>query len=290
MKRYIAGLACVATAVLSAPALASTAHAQAVDPITALKSQFSNGRGVSFVDTTKIQGPQGNAIIAQRKGAFQFGASGVNASDQTAKLRFKESDFEGAFGDGEGDEESRKMIAGLTKPERVIRIKNTTYISGGILGEYLPSDKTWVRVPAGMLGMTGPLSQSVNVAEPATLKALLAHATKRGGVYSGKITFGELSKVSPWFRASMAGASTARTAKRVVTWKLYLGSDQLAERLTTTFSMGSGDEATPMTVDTRYTGWGARITVKAPPAEEVAEMKDLGEEAEEATSIPLLGG
>ncbi|MEV4243898.1 hypothetical protein AB0J63_10860 [Streptosporangium canum] len=286
MKRYIAGLACAATAVLGAPALASTAHAQAADPITALKSQFSSGRGVNFVDTTKVQGSQGNMVLAKRTGAFQFGPSGISASDQTAQLRFKESDFEGIT-EGEEDEEISKFFTGLAKPERVVRIKNTTYVSGGVMGEFMPADKTWVRFPDDMLGFTGTMSQFVNVAEPATLKALLAHATKGAGTYSGKITFGELNKVSPWFRASR-GAPTASTAKTVVSWKLFLGSDRLAKRLVTTYSMGGSDESS-VTVDTRYTGWGSKVTVKAPPADQVADMKELEEGAETATSIPLLG-
>ncbi|ACZ84236.1 hypothetical protein [Streptosporangium roseum] len=286
MKRYIAGLACAATAVLSAPALASTAHAQAADPISALKSQFSSGRGVNFVDTTKTQGPQGNMVLAKRTGALQFGPSGISASDQTAQLRFKASDFEDLT-EGEEDEDFSKFFRGLAKPERVVRIKNTTYVSGGVMGEFMPADKTWVRFPDGLLGFTGAMSQFVNVAEPATLKALLAHATKHGGTYSGKITFGELNKVSPWFRASL-GAPTAKTAKIVVSWKLFLGSDRLAKRLVTTYSTAGSAEST-VTVDTRYTGWGSKVTVKAPPADQVADLKDLEEGAETATSIPLLG-
>ncbi|MFJ2030300.1 hypothetical protein [Streptosporangium sp. NPDC087985] len=290
MKRHIAGLACAATALLSAPALAPAAHAQAADPVTALKSRFGNGRGVNFVDTTKFHSPAGNMVFAQRKGVFQFGTSGISASDQTGKLRIKKSDLD-ALGVGESteDENLSKMFAGLTKPERVIRIKNTSYVSGGVLGEFLPEDKTWVRIPMEMMGTIGPVSQFVNVAEPATLKALLAHATtKRAGLYSGKITFGELQKVSPWFRASMISLATGSAAKTVVGWKLYVGADQLATRLTTTYSM-AGMGKTSMTVDTRYTGWGAKVTVKAPPAGEVAELKDLQEGAETATSIPLFG-
>jgi hypothetical protein len=44
-----------------------------------------------------------------------------------------------------------------------------------------------------------------------------------------------------------------------------------------------------LTVDSRYTGWGSKVTVKAPPADQVAELSELGEGAEDATkSIPLL--
>ncbi|MFD8528195.1 hypothetical protein ACFV0L_12365 [Streptosporangium canum] len=301
MKRYIAGLACAATAVLGAPALASTAHAQAADPITALKSQFSSGRGVNFVDTTKMQGSQGNMVLAKRTGALQFGPSGISASDQTARLRIKESELQALLEDeedgevgkaGEADSEQdksfSKVFAGLAKPERVIRIKNSSYVSGGVLGEFLPVDKTWFHDPSGELGLLGSMSQFVNVAEPATLKALLAHATKRAGVYSGKITFGELAKVSPWFRASLFGPTNARTAKTVAIWRLSLGPDQLPTRLTTTYTELAGSDMST-TVDTRYTGWGSKVTVEAPPAGDVAEPEDLKEGADFATSFRLVG-
>ncbi|WP_406318708.1 hypothetical protein OHA77_14855 [Streptosporangium sp. NBC_01639] len=286
MKRHIAGLACAAAAVLSVSTFASTAHAQAADPVTALKGEFTSGRGVSFVDTTKINTPAGNFVFSQRKGAFQFGASGISASDQTTKLRIKESDLEALSG-----EEASGGLAGLAKPERTIRVKNVSYISGGLFGEFLPAEKTWLRVPGGPIGLTGRLSQLVNVAEPATLKSLLAHATtKRSGLYGGKITFGELYKVSPWFRTSVLVKPSSSEAKTVVSWKLFVGSDRLATRLTTTYSAaGLGAKGTTMTVDSRYTGWGSKVTVKAPPAEEIAELKDLEEGADAATSIPLLG-
>jgi hypothetical protein len=207
LKRYVAGLACVAAATLSAPALASTAHAQAPEPLSALKSQFRSGQGVTFVDTTKVRSPQGSAVIAQRKGVFQFGTSGVRASDHTTKLRLKASDL----GEPTGDPDVDKLLAGLTKPEQTIRVGNTSYVSGGILGEYLPREKSWIRFPVPTLGVFGPGSQLVNVAEPKTLGALLAHATKSPGVYSGKITFAELRKVSPWFRAAMPGNRSPKT-------------------------------------------------------------------------------
>ncbi|WP_440082893.1 hypothetical protein [Streptosporangium sp. LJ11] len=289
LKRYIAGLACAATAMLGVPALASTAHAQAADPISALKKQFENGRGVTYVDTTKGRASYGSAVLAQRKGVLQFGASGINASDQTTKLRIKASDI-AEITENLSEEES-KVLVGLTKPERVIRVKNTSYVSGGIFGQFLPEDKTWLKLP-GVLGNTGRLSQLVNPAEPATLKALLARATvKRPTAYSGKITFGELYKVSPWFRAGVFVAPTAKQSKITVQWKLVLGSDLLARSLTTTYS-GTAVAApgTTISVETRYTGWGSKVTVKAPPADQVAKPGDLDEGVETDAPIPLLGG
>ncbi|GAA2891647.1 hypothetical protein GCM10010517_56020 [Streptosporangium fragile] len=292
MKRHIVGLACAATAVLGATALAPTAHAsaQAADPVTALKKQISNGRGVTFVDTTKVTTSYDSGVFAQRRGSMQPGASGIKASDQTTKLRITASDVK-ALSEGM-DEEDAKLMAGLAKPERVVRIKDVSYISGGIFGQLLPEGKTWLQLPGGSLGNTGRLSQLVNVAEPATLKALLAHAVvKRPTAYAGKITFGELYKVSPWFRAGFLTTPTGKQAKTVVDWKLYLGADGLAKRLTTTYpGTPLGAKDTTLTVDTRYSGWGSEVTVKAPPADQVATQKDLQEDVDPNMPVPLLGG
>ncbi|MEV4375798.1 hypothetical protein [Streptosporangium sp. NPDC049644] len=288
MKRYIAGLACAATAVLSVPALASTAHAQAADPISALKGQFKNGRGVSYVDTTKLSNSYTRMVMAQREGVLQFGASGISASDQTTKLRIKASDIAAVSEDL--SEEDAKVLAGLAKPERVIRIKNTSYVSGGIFGQFLPEDKKWLKMP-GVLGNNGRVTQLVNPAEPATLKALLSHATvKRPTAYAGKITFGELYKVSPWFRAGLFIPPNAKQAKTVVQWKLTLGSDQLARSLSTTYPGSAlGANGMNVTVETRYTGWGSKVTVKAPPADQIAKPNELDKGVDTDAPIPLLG-
>ncbi|MFF4411502.1 hypothetical protein ACFYY8_03175 [Streptosporangium sp. NPDC001559] len=286
MKRYIAGLACAAMAVVSVPALASTAHAKAADPVAALKSKLVSGQGVTFVDKTKIYAKgQKSAIAADRKGVLQFGPSGVVASDQTGKYRIDEAtrkmleEFSDSDENGEEDPFVR-LIRGMAKPERVIHLAKTTYVSGGPLGEFVPEGKSWIRFPHdkigfphGTLGAVGEASQSVNAAEPATLKALLGHATtKRAGFYAGKITWGELAKVSPWFRASQGIGLTTNASKTVMSWKLYVGADQLPRRLTTSYTLGA---KTTTVYDTVYSGWGSIVSIKTPEPETVAELKDL---------------
>ncbi|MFF0307345.1 hypothetical protein ACFYSC_07950 [Streptosporangium sp. NPDC004379] len=287
MKRHIAVLACAATAALGVPAIATTAHAQtarAKDPLAALRSQMGGGRGVSFVDKTKVTSPQGSRVLAQRDGVLGFGASGIAASDQTGKMRIKLSDL-----GIDPDDEDTKGIAGFAKPERVVRVGKASYISGGYFGEFLPEGKTWLRYPAETLGMLGVITQKVNAAEPATLKALLAHATtERPGFYSGKITYGELNKISPWFRASVSGARiTGRYAKIKVSWKLFLGSDRLPQRLVTSEASTADDGRSTMETDTRYTGWGAEVSVKAPAPEDVATAKDLQDGATAEVPTPI---
>ncbi|WP_433372927.1 hypothetical protein [Streptosporangium sp. CA-115845] len=293
MKRYIAGLACAATAVLGAPVLASTAHAQAADPITALKGQLKNGQGVTYVDTMKTQGVPKNTIAGHRKGELQFSTSGISASDHTTELRFEEGalEFSTREEDGDATEEQKKLsklFAGLAEPERVVRVNKKAYLSGGAFGQFLPQDKPWLGYPGDTLGVTGSLGQLVNAAEPSTLKALLANATvKKPAAYAGKITFGELQKVSPWFRASGDGRKlSGEQAKVAINWKLFLNADRLPARLATSYTEFSSGPT--WTVDTRYTNWGSKVTIDAPPADQVATTRELQAGFEADTPIPLL--
>ncbi|MFC4057876.1 hypothetical protein ACFOWE_06200 [Planomonospora corallina] len=279
MKRFIAGLACAALAGMAVPTLASAAHAQApAEPLAALRSKLGTGNGVSFSEKTKVTNRDTRLVLSSRKGVLQFGTSGVVASDHTTKLRIKSDDLDELVVPLQNsyDEDSQavaKMMDGLSKPERTVTVKNVSYVSGGMFGQLLPEGKNWLRVPGGMNGFTGSYGQLINPAEPATLKALLAHAVKRPGGYAGKTTFGELYKVSPWFRASVMEKPTGKAAKTVLTWKLSVGADRLPTRLTSTY----GDKTSSFTVETDYTRWGAKVSVKAPPAEEVAEITEIAE-------------
>ena len=60
-------------------------------------------------------------------------------------------------------------------------------------------------------------------------------------------------------------------------FRLTLGSDQLPQRLVTVYPGSTHVSAAvaedrQVSVETRYTGWGSRVTVKAPPASKVATM------------------
>ncbi|GAA3444166.1 hypothetical protein [Planomonospora venezuelensis] len=268
MKRLIAGLTCAvsATAVLAAPASASAAHVQAPDPLAALKGQLATGRGVAFSDVTKTTSGGKSRVFSRLKGSLGFSRSGIASADMTGRLHVPEKDKEVLPGLGK-----------LDRPERVIWVKNISYVSGGLFGEVLPEGKKWLRTPGMAFGIVGVSSHSVNAAEPATLKALLARATvKHPSAYSGKITFSELYKVSPWFRASFGGKPTAKEAKTVITWKLALGAGRLPARLTAAYRGTEGTtKGSTVTMDTRYTGWGSKVTVKAPPADQVARPDEL---------------
>lgn len=230
---------------------------------------------------------------------MQFDASGIIASDHTTELRFAEnaltldtgdSDFSGGESDREKtreEEQLEKLFAGLAEPERVVRVNKKAYLWGGAFGQFLPKDKPWLGYPGDTLGLTGSQGQFVNVAEPATLKALLARATvKRPAAYAGKITFGELQKVSPWFRATHGVKLSGQQTKITVSWKLFLNADRLPVRLATSYTTFQGGPTS--TVDTSYSGWGSEVAIAAPPADQVATVKELEAGFAADTPIPLL--
>lgn len=261
MKRVIA---CIAVATVTTSVAVAPVQAASADPVTALKSRFATGKGVRFTDVSTLLDFDGNTSFLKRTGSFQFGRAGIVASDTTAKRTGDDS--EAPFG------VSRIM----GRPERTIRIGTTSYYSGGIWAP--PKGKTWIKHPHGMnAGFSGWYSQLVNVAEPATLKALITKGKRTGRTYSGTISFGALEKISPWMRNISPTGLSGDSKAAVLRFRLTLGSDQLPQRLVTVYpgsthvSAAVGEDR-QLSVETRYTGWGSKVTVKAPPASKVENM------------------
>ncbi|MET8046759.1 hypothetical protein ABZU75_04090 [Streptosporangium sp. NPDC005286] len=116
--------------------------------------------------------------------------------------------------------------------------------------------------------------------EPATLKALITKGKRTGRTYSGTISFGALEKVSPWLRNAGPIRLSKEEKAAVLRFTLTLGTNGLPQRLVTVYPQRThggtepGREDRRLSVETRYTGWGSRVTVKAPPASEVAILKE----------------
>ncbi|MET8337236.1 hypothetical protein ABZV14_20375 [Streptosporangium canum] len=295
MRRMIATLTGATAAALIAPALvaaAAPANAQPArasaqtaqaDPVSALKSQFKLHRGVRLAENAKIigEGKKQRAIFNRRGGVLEFGTSGVVASDVTDEFTLPGAD---------------KELKGLFGPSRTITVKGTAYTSGGFYADSMPEGKKWLRAKGGTVDVGNPAQQILNPLEPATLKAALAHtATRRPGgtwdgartvVHSGTIPLGELYKISPTVRALLGGKPSAASAALPVSWKLYLGPDQLVRRAVSSWTQSlRGLTSLDMTYlnDSRYSGWGVKSAIKAPPASQVADFDDLvlGEEQTE---------
>ncbi|GAA4226228.1 hypothetical protein FHR32_004024 [Streptosporangium album] len=294
MRRTIATLTGAAAVALIAPVLvaAGPASAQAApasaraaqsDPVSALKGQFKRHRSVKLSENAKIigEGKNNRAIFSRRNGVLEFGTSGVTASDVTDKFTLPGAE---------------KELKGLFGPSRTITVKGTSYTSGGFYGDALPEGKKWLRTKGDVVTMGNPAQKIIDPLEPATLKATLAHTTARrpGGtwdgvrtvVHSGTITLGELYKVSPTVRSLLAAKPSATSATLPVTWKIYLGSDKLVRRAVSSWTQSlRGLTSLDMTYlnDSRYSGWGAKSAIKAPPASQVADFDELnlGEEQSE---------
>ncbi|MEV0202646.1 hypothetical protein [Nonomuraea sp. NPDC050691] len=284
MKRIVTGLALAAAATLitTAPAHATAAK----DPAAAVKKQYVAGKGVSFTERTTIFQGRQRQVFVRRNGTFQFGASGITASDITGKFNIKASDL------GEdADSEVGKM---MRTPERVITVGNATYLSGSLWASAVPEGKTWYKAPSKYFGgLMGVYGQPLNiVGEPATLKTLLKGAKPAAGGYTGKITVGELRKLSRSARANFILAEAkGKQLKAVISWKLAVDAKGLPTRLTTVLPgkvlSAQAPKDAGFSVETSLTGWGSTVKITAPPADTVAtDLKD-GQEPPTSMTIPL---
>ncbi|MEU6407524.1 hypothetical protein [Microbispora sp. NPDC046933] len=296
MKRALMALACAATAALVAPAVAAPAQAQtstqaqapAADPVAALRKQFVAGHGVRFVSSGSMSVVGVPAITFTSNGGYAFGRSGIVASDATQKTKYS---------DLLKDEENLEDLQGLNDPVRTIVIGKTGYLSGGVYAGLLPEGKTWLRVPGLKPGSSSTLG-FVNPADWQSLKAVLATTKAKGPggnvngakttLYRGSITLGQLMKVNPSLNDGLA-ALGSNPGKTVVSWKLWIGPDQLVRRASTSADLKMKVDKSSFTFTlsdvTTFAGWGKKVTVKAPPASTVANLTDLDGEVPDAPGI-----
>ncbi|GAB2951607.1 hypothetical protein ACFMQL_40195 [Nonomuraea fastidiosa] len=248
MKETIIALA--ACGAVLAPAVPAHA-APAEDPLRALKSKLVAGHGVRFTETTVLSG-DGKITLQKRKGAFQFDKKGIAASDITATSK------------------SRPR-------ERVIGVGTYTYTSGGIYAGKLASGATWYKsrgLPGGGAGFHG---QVINPAEPKTLAALVKKGRLSGRTLTGKITFKDLAKVSRWFDASIPLRMHNDTK---VSYTLTLSASGVVSRVKSSYAATgvfgtNAHEGKTITIDSRFTGWGAKTRIKAPdPGKVTTEAAD----------------
>lgn len=120
--------------------------------------------------------------------------------------------------------------------------------------------------------------QMVNVLEPATLGALLKSTTtvRRGKgetLYSGAVSLGEIYKVSSSLRADYPKGFDYKTV--VLNWRLSTDSKGLVRRLVTS---EKNSDSTDLIFDTRFSDWRPEVTIQAPPANEVANEREVGYE------------
>ncbi|WP_156325733.1 hypothetical protein [Nonomuraea sp. SBT364] len=248
MKALISGVAVASAAAL---ALATPAQAAPKDPVAAVKKQLVAGKGVSFADTTTWLKDDGTEPYLKRKGKLMFGKGTVAATDMASTY----------------PKETLQRGLDSFQNDRTILVGKVAYLSGSYYRKQLPEGKTWLKSDGAAL--SNNWAQPINPAEPATLKKLLAKAERTSNGYQGTITFDQLGKVSPWFNLSVPIWSAGGTE---VTWKLTVGRDGLPKRLVTSYPAGGLVRGWPGTfkIDTAYRGWGAKVSIKAPPAGQVS--------------------
>ncbi|MFD1936808.1 MULTISPECIES: hypothetical protein [Nonomuraea] len=230
------------TALVAGGALVVTAfpaHAAPMDPVLALKAKLTPGHGVRFTEKAVLSDDKEEWEVQSRKGAFQFDKRGVAASDVTITTIDSER-------------------------QRAIGVDKTTYVSGSMLDGRLPEGKTWLKTRGG--GLFGFYGQIINPAEPKTLAALIKGGTPGKSTVTGTITFKELERVSPWFAASTPSSWHDGTK---VSYTLTLTSAGLVSGVRSSYTatgvVGRGDvEGRTITVDSRYTKWGGKVSIKAP--------------------------
>ncbi|MFG1703744.1 hypothetical protein ACFLIM_11160 [Nonomuraea sp. M3C6] len=234
---------------------AAPAHAAPKDPVRALQAQLVTGHGVRFSETTTLADDRGKDPFQRRTGTFQFNKKGIAASDITAKMLNETSEFE----------DSRT-------PERTISVGRTGWSSGGMWKDQLPEGKTWYKIGGMLAGGSGFYGQVINPAEPKTLAGLIKKGKHVRNTYTGKITFKELDKLSPWFGASIPIRWHNETK---VSYTLTVNGAGLVTRVTSSYAAtGVFDtdalEGKTFTIDSRFTGWGRKVSIKAPDPDKVA--------------------
>ncbi|MFI6811555.1 hypothetical protein ACIBG7_04055 [Nonomuraea sp. NPDC050328] len=228
----------ILVAALTLMVSAAPAQAAPPDPVKALKKQAAAGRGVLFTERSfKWAGVDSTW---RGKGRLQYGKSGITGSEVSGTIDFP------------GDRPER---------ERTIRVGGASYHRADSLAPKMPPGKAWLKeTPGRTRWLSANYVSILNAAEPAALAAILAGAERDGRSYRGEIPFARLLKASPWARAT---PHPKFAADAVLSWRLDVTAGGLPYRLTT---YGPGGQRL---TEVRYSGWGAKVSVKAPPKDEV---------------------
>jgi hypothetical protein len=257
MKRILAGLALASSAAFMTAAPAQAAAP--ADPVKALKKQYAAGHGVRVSETSRTTVYGRAAGPTTTTGAFGFDKSGIVSADLRTRAK------------GHG---------ATLNPPRMVTVGKYVYAQGGLFSEELPEGKKWVRYQNDA-GRPTTGAQVIDIFEPKVLKAIVSKAKSfKGGTYRGAITFGDLSKI-------YSQKIDKRLGKVKISYALGVNSKGLVTGVRSEYTMDFGLLGkTTSTVSTRYTGWGAKITIKAPPADQVIDVSELGADTEVPQEIP----
>ncbi|MGW0803440.1 hypothetical protein [Nonomuraea sp. NPDC002799] len=260
----ILGVALAAVSVAVPPAAAAGRG----DPVAALKRQLNGPGGVRIVTSSTARSPSENfGYTFKARAIYEFRDGKVVAIDFTVP--------KSASDDG----------------QRIIEFPDRGYNWQQDPPDYLPIGKSWI-VGNKRRDLYLQCDQMV-LSDPATLRHLLGTTTaKRGGgtydgtrttLYEGTTTIGALYKLNPRLRVNSyldkPTGPHAGYAKLPVRWRLWIGRDLLVRRCQTRYdepvALYDTKNRTFRTADVRLSGWGQAISIKPPPADQVATVDEL---------------
>jgi hypothetical protein len=260
MRRWAAPA--VAALIASVPVATSPAAAQASapDPVRVIKRQFKTDHGVRISETTRFYYGKKSTVSGsgfRTSGTLQFGPSGPVAANFTWW-----------------------SIPRSNGENRVIRVGKNVYDDSAHYSGLVPDGRKWIHFPNNHRGSTGrDLAQDAslqpfNVYDGSLMKAVLKRSMSKpvsgGFLYRGTMTYKELVSRGTFINWTSGKPITGKT-KGKVSWQLWTGRDGLPKRLITADSVGGLVKRS----DTRYTGWGIRVVITAPPADEVIDEDDV---------------
>ncbi|GGM88319.1 hypothetical protein GCM10010106_39430 [Thermopolyspora flexuosa] len=278
MKRFLAVLAATLIApTLVAAATPAAAQAAPRNPVAAVQKQVAKKSGVRINETTRVTVDGKTLLTAKQVGVVRLDPRRKEFYDVTGRIVV--------------DKESVKL--------RILRAGGKEhYLQSPLLKDELPEGKTWVSTTefASLRGLS-----TVDGTNPKVLKVLLAGAKSKvsGGrldgvrtvAYRGTIPVSRLAKVSPNLRDFDTALKGAKGIKPpFIRWKLYVGGrDGLPRRLSTELVLFEDKKVGSVKLldDVRYSGWGTKVKITAPPADQVIDLKELTSGDIEEVLIPF---
>ncbi|MEU8402856.1 hypothetical protein AB0C28_47385 [Nonomuraea sp. NPDC048892] len=266
MKRTVVGAILIAglAQLVATPAQA----APEANPVTALRAALIRGKGVNVVSKTKVDHGRGVYYTLNLDGMVGFGPQGEIASDTSQHLQYSKTAQAGLKKLGMAEDAAMEET-----PLRVISSGYDDYVSSPRFADVLPKGTNWIRYSPTDLPASNPL---LEVLEPTTLEALLAHRTSwRGGVVKGTIKADKLVKVSGPFASRFRGYSWSKPVS-TISYTLRLSTAGLVERVTAKGILHHWKGSVlRVEADTRYSAWGRQVTVALPLKSEVLDQKQL---------------
>jgi hypothetical protein len=262
----VVALLATASTVTAGPAVRADA---VMDPASAIQRQLTPGHGVKIVQRGRFNWRGSWSTHKPVRGVVGFGKGKIVATDRT--------DFN----------LGRHGIRNICIGKRGYQLNAKPDPD-----QPLPPGKSWVtyKWPCQLVLKSG---HHVSLSDPATLRAVLATTARkrpagvydgvRTTLYEGTITFAQLHKVNPGMRIGFRSKPTGTYASWKVSWRLWIGQDQLVRRA---WSAWREPNDTPdrsasekpyyaFEEDLQLSDWGMKADIQPPPADKTVSSEEL---------------